>query len=151
MRLFLGLALSALAGVGQAQTVIGCFTDSPATQVASLGLIPEPWEDHTRTFANGAIRATLVDTIEPVCCGQYLVLTTEDPDEGPQCWIVADTGFGFAAIGFDRITAADDPTTGLGLTVPVGRLPTGLEIDPVWSDLLVTVNRADKTVTAVAQ
>lgn len=96
---------------------------------ANLRNIVEPWDKHTRTFANGKIRIAHVDTGgEPVCCSSYLaILAPTNPEEeeltGRQCALLTDSDqtLGFSWIDFPAITASYDPGLGLLLSVPVER------------------------------
>jgi hypothetical protein len=89
---------------------------------ASLAAIPTPWEDHTRLFANGAVRVTLTDAIEPGAGPLFLVILSPPFDElgSQQCRVIGmGAGMGFGGIGFAEIAASYDPATGLALAVPV--------------------------------
>lgn len=95
---------------------------------ANLRNIIEPWDKHTRTFANGNIRIAHVDTGgEPVCCSSYLaILAPTGSDvalESRQCKLLTDgtQASGFSWINFADITASYDASLGLLLTVPVER------------------------------
>lgn len=118
-----------------------CFLSSPAVAQeaisdcdwpASLRNIVEPWESHTRTFANGKIRIAHVDTGgEPVCCSSYLAVLaptgSEVELESRQCKLLTDGPelSGFNWIHFDSITASYDPGLGLLLSVPLERYDFG--------------------------
>ncbi|MEP0521227.1 MAG: hypothetical protein ABJO09_16690 [Hyphomicrobiales bacterium] len=95
---------------------------------ANLRNIVEPWEQNTRTFANGNIRIAHVDTGgEPVCCSSYLAILaptgSEEVLDSRQCALLTDGEqlSGFTWIDFPSITASYDPGQGLLLTVPVER------------------------------
>lgn len=99
---------------------------------ASLRNIVEPWESHTRTFANGKIRIAHVDTGgEPVCCSSYLAVLaptgSEVELESRQCKLLTDGPelSGFNWINFDSITASYDAGLGLLLSVPIERYDFG--------------------------
>lgn len=118
-----------------------CFLSGPAVAQAaisdcdwpaSLRNIVEPWESHTRTFANGKIRVAHVDTGgEPVCCSSYLAVLaptgSEVELESRQCKLLTDGPelSGFNWIHFDSITASYDPGLGLLLSVPLERYDSG--------------------------
>lgn len=112
--------------------------------------IAEPWEAHSRSFANGAIRIALLDTEEPACCAFHLlVLSPPGSDEGPgwrQCHIVTDTaeGQGFMTIDFPAITASYDPARGLRLDVPFRRYSDDGRGQP--GSLAVRINQATGSV-----
>lgn len=140
------LALT-LAAPAPAQTVIACDGWQ-----ASARNIPEPWEANTRTFANGAIRVALLDTIEPAAGAFYLLVLTPPHDElgSRACGLVAegDGGIGFAGLEFDRIGASYDPARGLTLRMPVSRFaPATGGFDPAI--LAVTINQATGAITPV--
>jgi hypothetical protein len=86
--------------------------------------IPEPWADHTRSFANGEVRVALIDRIEPAA-GAFYLLILHPPRMAlgeRRCTLVGfDRGMGYAGLYFDELTAAYDPARGLTLSVP-GRL-----------------------------
>ncbi|MCG6902682.1 MAG: hypothetical protein LJE68_08375 [Rhodobacter sp.] len=117
---------------------------------ASARNIPEPWQSSTRTFANGEIRVTLLDTVEPAAGAFYLMVIAPPYNELGErnCGIVAegDGGIGFAGMQFDQIRASYDPATGLTVWVPT-RLyapETGGFDDAL---LGVTINQASGTIT----
>jgi hypothetical protein len=142
---FVLLALC-LAAPASAQTVRDC--DTWQTSARNL---PEPWSASSRTFANGAIRVALLDTVEPAAGAFYLMVLSPPYDElgGRICALVAeaDGNIGFAGIAFDAMQAAYDPTTGLTLTTPVQRFnpDTGGFVN---RRLDVTINQAAGAITA---
>lgn len=140
--LFIALGLGAPAA---AQTAIDCT----GWQAAARN-IPEPWEAHTRTFANGDIRVALLDTIEPAAGAFYLMVLAPPYDElgSRNCAIIAATGgsMGFAGLSFDRIGASYDPARGLTLRLPASLYaPATGGFDPVI--LAVTINQRAGTIT----
>ena len=110
------LSVAAAAPVA-AQTAIDC-----TGWQASAQNIPEPWQANTRTFANGDVRVTLLDTIEPAAGAYYLMVLAPPYDElgSRYCAIIAegDGGVGFAGMQFDQTSASYDPATGLTVWVP---------------------------------
>lgn len=138
------LGIAAAAPVA-AQSVIGCDSWQ-----ASARNIPEPWQDSTRVFANGEVRVTLLDTVEPAAAAFYLMVIAPPYDElgGRNCVIIADGdgGAGFSGMFFARMRARYDPATGLTLWVPVNLFaPETGGFDEAL--LGVTVNRATGTIT----
>ena len=131
----LSLALGAPAA---AQSTIDC-----QGWQASVQNIPEPWQDHTRAFANGDIRVALLDTIEPAAGAFYLMVIAPPYDElgSRKCVVVAEQNgtIGFAGLLFDQIDASYDPATGLTLRMPIQRF------DPAI--LAVTINQAAGTIS----
>ena len=119
---------------------------------ASAQAIAEPWEASTRSFANGEVRITLMDTVEPGAVPFLLLVLSPPRDElgVPQCRLIGWTeGFGFAGVDFAALQAGYDAKTGLNLTVPVTiYLP---DQDFTNSALLtVTVNQSTGQVAATA-
>ncbi len=86
--------------------------------------IPEPWEQFTRTFANGAVRVTLFDTVEPAAGAFYLQVISPPYDElgSATCVLVTEAGGqGFGGLDFAALRAAYDPGVGLVFRLPVSR------------------------------
>ncbi len=141
------LALALLASPAAAQTAIGCF----GFQASARNQV-EPWEAHTRTFANGEIRVTLLDTVEPAAGAYYMMILAPPRDElgSRTCAVIAegDGSIGFAGLDFAQLGASYDPTRGLTLRVPVQRFaPSTGGFDPAI--LAVTINQAAGTITPV--
>ncbi len=135
----------ALAAPVAAQSTIDCLGWQ-----ASAQNIPEPWESHIRTFANGNIRVALLDTVEPAAGAFYMMVLAPPVDElgSRNCAIVAeaDGNIGFAGLFWDQLGANYDPATGLTLRVPVSRFaPSTGGFDPAI--LAVTINQAAGTIT----
>lgn len=101
--------------------------------IASPANIAEPWDQNSRTYANGAIRVALLDTGgEPVCCAAHLLILMPSGDQdGPvyrQCRVAsAAPGTGFFSIDVPGIAASYDPGKGLLLSIPVGHWHAGME------------------------
>lgn len=124
---FFGLTLAATAVLLASQSVAQ-EAISQCEWPANLQNILEPWEKHTRTFANGNIRIAHVDTGgEPVCCSSYLAILaptgSEVALESRQCALLTDGDqlSGFTWIDFPAISASYDPGFGLLLSIPVER------------------------------
>lgn len=97
-----------------AQSVEDCDWRAEARNIA------EPWEQNSATFANGAVRVTLLDTIEPAAVPFHLLVISPPFDEvgSPQCKIISFAeGQGFANIEFPTLEADYDPATGLNFQV----------------------------------
>ncbi|MEO1951610.1 hypothetical protein BMI91_11630 [Thioclava sediminum] len=105
--------------------------------------IVEPWSENTATFANGAVRLALMDTIEPAAAAFHILVLSPPFDEvgGRQCRVISaakDTGFG--GVDFAALSASYDPATGLSLMLPVSTYDgTG---DPMSHQLHMTLNQA---------
>lgn len=111
-------ALALLAAPVAAQEVLPC------DNLALADAIVEPWEDHTRTFANGAVRVALLDTIEPALGAFYLLVLSPPIDEvgARQCRVIGfDGGMGFTTLDFASIGADYKPTRGLEIQL-LGRI-----------------------------
>ena len=79
------------------------------------------WSDPTRTYAQGAIRLTGLDTGEPASASFHIMVTFPLPDgPGADCRLIsADEGrLGFGSISLRRATAEYDARRGLTVTVP---------------------------------
>lgn len=115
--LTLGTAV-AMTAPALAQTVAECDWRSQARAIA------EPWEAHTRTFANGDVRLALLDTVEPAAGALHMLILSPPYDElgTRQCRVISlQDSIGFAALAFDQLTASYDPAVGLIFTLPAGR------------------------------
>lgn len=137
-------AVSFLSGAAMAQEAI-----SDCDWPASLRNIVEPWDSHTRTFANGKIRIAHVDTGgEPVCCSSYLAIlapTGSDVElESRQCKLLTDGPqlSGFNWIHFSNITASYDPGLGLLLSVPLERYDIGGTGGTIPATVGIRINQA---------
>ena len=105
-----------------AQVVTDC---ADAGFIASPANIHEPWAEHSRSFANGAIRIAMLDTGgEPACCSSHLLVLS--PAGGPDdpmyraCRVISGAdGMGFYWVDIPGTSASYDPARGLLLSVPV--------------------------------
>jgi hypothetical protein len=137
--------------------VLGLFIAAPLTAqtandcsgwVSSARNIPEPFEQYTRTYANGEIRVILLDTIEPALGAVYLMVIAPPYDEmgNRNCAVISQSnGLGFADMFFDQIGASYDPASGLTIRLPIERFaPDTGGTDPAI--LAVTINQAIGTI-----
>ena len=110
--LILGAALVAMTTAAHGQTVTTC-----ERWEANARNLVEPWQDNTRTFANGAVRITAIDTTEPAAGAFHLLIMSPPYGElgDRQCRMVSNGAVGFSGIDFGSITAEYDPAYGLGL------------------------------------
>jgi hypothetical protein len=93
--------LPALAALALFTAPAAAITVEPCDWRASLAGVPEPWDVHSRTYANGNIRITVTDMIEPAAGSYHLVVISPPYDEwaGKQCRVVsADSAMGFARL-----------------------------------------------------
>ncbi|GAA4220292.1 hypothetical protein GGQ68_000569 [Sagittula marina] len=139
------IALCCLPLVAQAQpiTVSDCDWQSNAQN------IPEPWEAHSRTFANGNVRLTMLDTIEPALGWAWLMVQSPPEQDwgGRQCKLLGLDGAGFAGMKFDTLNADYDPSVGLmfSLLVDVFNPATGdSDTLPLW----LTLNQSTGAIDA---
>lgn len=146
------LAAGLLAGVWSvpiaAQTVTDC-----ESYVSSAQLIAEPWADNSATYAEGAIRVAVMDTVEPAAGAFHLMVLSPPYDEGGfrGCHLVSETtGIGFGGLKLQGVEPAYDAATGLTLRLPTSFwLPdTDTYVDGM---LVVTINQQSGEITAVAE
>ncbi len=93
---------------------------APCGDDADVQTLVEPWEDHIRSYANGAVRVALIDSIEPFTGSlRILVLTPPYKDDGNRhCAIVGwNEAQGFVTLDFGGLTPTYDPVTGLALGI----------------------------------
>lgn len=119
---------------------------------ASLHAMAEPWEESTRTFANGDVRLAVTDVIEPAAGAFHLIILSPPYDElgGRQCAVISASGsIGFSGLTLDGMTSAYDPAVGLIFTLQAGAYnpETGGTIPQA---LTVTLNQANGGITASA-
>lgn len=148
LALSVALVVPALA---QAQVVQTC---EAAGYIASPANIFEPWAEHSRTYANGAIRIAHLDTGgEPVCCASHLLVLSPaggvDEPEYRACHVVsAGGGLGFNRVDIPGTTASYDPARGLLLSVPVWHWHDGMNQGrpAIVERMEVRINQAAGTV-----
>ncbi len=134
-------ALAACAAPGAAQQVQDCGW------YTSAAFLAEPWAENTRTFANGAVRIALIDTVEPAA-GAYRLLILSPPysELGErQCAVVGGDEGGFSAFRFNALEAGYDPARGLIFSAPINQLVAG-DFEP--GVLTVVLNQATGEITA---
>lgn len=119
--------------------------------IARADAIAEPWETNTRTFANGAVRLALLDTVEPAA-GAFHVLILSPPynELGErQCKTLGlSQGMGFSGADFSSLDAQYDPSVGLVFRMNVETPQNG---DFVGSTLVFTLNQSTGAVGANLQ
>ena len=120
IRTFSVILAMCLALPAAAQSFIGC--EGWQGHARNIG---EPWQDYTRTFANGNVRVSLLDTIEPANGAFYLLFLSPPYDElgSRQCQVLAESDgqTGFNSIDFQQLDANYDPNVGLTFRVPITR------------------------------
>lgn len=149
IRLFLSITLfiTALTGSALAQAVSECDWRATASAIA------EPWEENTRTFANGDVRLAVLDTIEPGAAALNILVLSPPRDEmgGRQCRIVSfSEGMGFFGASLEGMAASYDPAIGLTFMIWVELFnpDTGLGIPRV---LQMTLNQATGAIGTMLQ
>ncbi|SMX39802.1 hypothetical protein [Octadecabacter ascidiaceicola] len=145
MRLVSLIAATFLASPLAAQTAFPCNWQARADNIV------EPWEDNIATFANGAVRVALLDTIEPAAAAYYLLVLHPPLDEmaGRSCTTVGlDDGLGYAGMFFSELDASYDPATGLTLQIPaVIYLPEQSFQNAVLLSIAINQSTGDVTVS----
>ena len=116
--------------------------------------LPEPWEDHAATYAEGKIRVAVLDTLEPAAAAVHLLVISPPLDEtgGRQCKVVSLVGgegapSGFLNLDFKAREASYDPARGLVLSMPVEAFNPGTSAGD-QGELTVTINQSSGEVTA---
>lgn len=119
-------------------------------QTTLAEFIAEPWEENTATYADGVIRVTLLDHVEPAAAAFRLMVLSPPHDELGlrQCRVVeVPGGHGYGNIDFAAREARYDPETGLTLTFPV-RWGAPDEGDDGWFQLALRIDqRSGRIVT----
>ena len=112
---------------------------------SSAHAIAEPWEEYTRTFADGDIRIAVMDTIEPAEGSYFLLVVSPPYDEvgSNQCKLISRKGsIGFSGMDIKGLISGYDPRAGLALALPVQFY--NWETDQP-ENVLLTVNLNPKT------
>ncbi|NOR63209.1 MAG: hypothetical protein GQ535_12045 [Rhodobacteraceae bacterium] len=140
--LFLGVA-------AEAQQVQPCFEGQNIPYQVSAAAIAEPWEANTRSFADGDIRITVMDTWEPALGAYYLMVmfwAGADADIR-NCSLVSNAELGFVSMTLEGLVSKYDPAKGLVLSVPTS-FHNPAEGTNENGMLEVVVNRQKAEVTA---
>ncbi|MBX7249442.1 MAG: hypothetical protein K1X35_10420 [Caulobacteraceae bacterium] len=143
-----GLAVFPALAAGSAEARAGAWLGE-CNDYATVSLVAEPWEQHTRTFYNGQVRVVMVDTDgEPACCSSWLVVIYPDREDelgGRACAMLGSgEGLGFAGVDVKAIRSTYSAATGLTLTVPVRRLredDSGVDVSQVVLTLDLAAGR----------
>jgi hypothetical protein len=117
---------------------------------ADLEAVPEPWVEYTRTFANGNVRAALVNALEPAQAPFFLVVLHPPRDEygARTCSMIGSSdSYGYTWLDFHALHAEYDPSLGLSLTLPA-RLKTAGGEGTERLHLTVTLNQTTGKVIA---
>lgn len=119
---------------------------------ANIQNVAEPWEDSTRTFANGAVRIVLIDTVEPANAAFHLLILSPPFDEAGerQCRIVsAESGLGFYELSLSGLSADYHPELGLQIELPI-RVYGESVPELAFGALMVNINQSTGQITAEA-
>ncbi len=117
---------------------------------ARLTNIPEPWEAHSRSFARGAVRVTLLDAAQPDAAAFHIAVMHDRLSETGKpyraCQIVGAEGqAGFSDVAFDRLEASFDADNGLQVRIPVQVLDgSGFRA----ADLLLVIDQGQDSIAA---
>lgn len=133
-----------LASPSMAQEIVDCDWQARADAIY------EPWEEFSRTYANGDVRIALLDTIEPAAGSFHLLVLSPPFDElgGRQCQTIGlSGGAGFSGIGFEELAADYDPAIGLMFGVQVQYYDGELG-DFISGDLLFSLNQSTGLIEA---
>ena len=142
MRPWLPLLLGALTTPAAAQEAVPCDWAARADGIV------EPWEDNTATFANGAVRLALIDTVEPAAGAFHLLILSPPLGElgERQCRTLGIGGMGFAGLDFASLQAVHDPARGLIFTLAATQYD-GADFRP--ATLEFSLNQATGVIRAV--
>lgn len=144
-----GLAALLLASPAAAQSVGDCG------DIVSARNLAEPWEQSSASYAEGAVRLAVIDTMEPAAAAVHLMVLSPPRNEigDRQCRLVslsqADGGapFGFFAIDFAARSASYDPSRGLVVRLPVESfVPETGSGDP--AEMTLIINQSTGEITA---
>jgi hypothetical protein len=149
---WLTFTAAALTGLWSAPVSAQMVTDCES-YVTSAQMVAEPWETNTATYAKGAIRVAVMDTVEPAAGAFHLMILAPSDDElgFRACHLVSETsGIGFGGMTLQGAKAAYDPAKGLTLRLPTSFwLPdTDSYVDGI---LAVTINQATGVVSAARE
>ena len=109
------LTILAPASGATAQTIAECDWRASARNLV------EPWEENSRTFANGAVRLALLDTVEPAAAAMHLLVISPPYGETgeAQCRVISfEQSLGFTALYLQQLTVSYDPSIGLSFALP---------------------------------
>lgn len=140
----LAALVASAASMAGAQEAVDCDWQARADAIV------EPWEDFSRTFANGNVRLALLDTVEPAAAAFHILIISPPYDElgVRQCKTLGmGGGAGFSGVTFEALDAAYDPSVGLIFDLPVSTYD-GSSGDFVTGNLLFTLNQATGQIDA---
>lgn len=144
-RLFSALFLAPMAATAQVA--------APCDWQASAQALVEPWENNSATFANGAVRVAVLDTVEPAAAAYYFLILSPPVNEigDRTCTVVGfGKGLGYAYMDFSSLVSDYDPARGLIFTIPA-RIYLPEESFTNSALLEITVNQATGAVTVTSQ
>jgi len=120
MKTIISIFLLIFSTAAHAQRVTPCLEGADIRYEASVLAIAEPWEDNTRTFADGDIRIAVIDTYEPAYGAYYLMVMywAGNNSELRSCDLVSQGELGFVGMTLEGMEASFKPGLGLVLQVP---------------------------------
>ena len=120
VKVLIALCAALLASMASAQQVQPCFDGAEIPYRASAVAIAEPWEENTRSFADGQVRIAVMDTWEPAYGAYYLMVMYWSDSEAELriCDLVSQGEIGFVGMTLEGMEASYSQGVGLQLRVP---------------------------------
>ena len=130
----------------------------PCGSLNRMDIIWEPWEQHSKTFYEGQVRVSLIDTWgEPACCSMHIAVLMPPPEDEPgmavACFAVSATagteeahGMGFSGIGWDKLKTEYDASRGLLISFPYGVYDADTGSSRPGGIAKVRINMAERTI-----
>ncbi len=114
------LVATLLTSTASAQRVQPCFDGARIPYRATAEAIAEPWEENTRSFADGKVRIAVMDTWEPAYGAYYLMVMywAGGESELRTCDLVSQGEVGFVGMTLEGMEASYKAGLGLVLKVP---------------------------------
>ena len=149
MKILLILASLLWGSAAFAQRVQPCFDGDRIPYRASAEAVAEPWEENTRSFAEGKVRIAVMDTGEPAYGAYYLMVMYWPGGDGALriCDLVSQGEVGFVGMTLNGMEAGHKAGLGLVLKVPTS-FYNPVEDEFEEGVIEVLVDRAANQVTA---
>ena len=131
-----------------AQRVQPCFDGARIPYRATAEAVAEPWEENTRSFADGKVRIAVMDTGEPAYGAYYLMIMYWAGGEMRTCELVSQGDVGFVGMTLNGMEASYKAGLGLVLKVPTSFYNP---VEDAFEDgaIEVLIDRAANSVTAI--
>jgi len=119
----------------------------------TINLLAEPWEDNSKTFANGSVRIAVLDYWDPANAAFYLAVMYTPNDyieaEGRACKVISAGGIGdgYNMVTLDGLKASYDPAQGLVLMINAEKYDYDAGV-AIPGTVTVVVSRATNQVQA---